>query len=629
MITTVHIAPGVYIRVVPISDTTPANLRPNLHALFLFTSEKGPANEVVYVPNREVAARLFGNPEEKRDRGLLYLLQYVDTHPAFAVRLVPADATIANFGIALVPVYQNGAPAQDANGNYIFTFKFVFGELTQSEQYNRDVVRWIANDQNTELAVATQVTPNDITNPNVAYLLGVLSGDGPGAYYNAFKVTFATSTTDSNLVHLEITRETENETNVVTTIENASLIDYVDTYGYQRRLDYLINDDDLVPVKYHVSEYIQAWLRGDIPGPNNIVVRFMDPTNNFNWVDKPISEVAGNIGTGAIILTALTNYATDHNLAGTPEIPLLNGSEGSLFNTDGTFRWDTFCNMVTDALLGTTNVLPDIIGEFLVEDSLFIKYIFDPTDERAKIADPNGYLAVKTALRDFALRKWNTNTGCLVIGDEGPVMDVLNTEPSVRDFLYVAYVSYSETAVPEYNRVSRIPHVYHVAKDLPKCRVNIGYYVPFAGIDAALHSGIQKLVKEYTLGERDILTEKSLCYIIRDEYGYYTDLDRTTNPQKNPLSWMYVVEMLIDIKYEVAHLCKPWKHKLETAQWDRLKQIISDYVLKPRQDAGYITDYNVKLVVDRKYIDQNLIPIEIELRPAREIERIVVTIYVR
>jgi len=630
MITTVHIAPGVYVRVVPLSDETPQNLRPNLYALFLFTSEKGPSNEVVFVPNRDTALRLFGNPDPRRDRGLLYLLNYVDTVPAYAVRLAPNDATIANAAIALVPVIDpnTGQPAQDADGKYVFTFKFVYGNLTQDIKYSGNVVRWKPDDPSTELSVVTDIVPGDITDASVAYILGIFAGKGVGEYYNNYAFTFALSQTNPNIVHMEQVENIQTNPEIINVFESVSILNYVDDIGYQRRIDYIINDDNTSPVQYLPNDVVEEWLKGNVIGPTNIVVQYMDSSDNFNWTTKAITDIA-NINTADILVTALNNYAADMGLApGTVYIQLRNGSEGSLWQ-DGRFSWQVFNQMVVDALRGTTNVLPDIITELVVEDSIRIKYVFDPTDERTRQIDPDGYNAVKVALRDFVRMKWEANAGAIAILDEGPINNVGSAEHVVQDFLCTSYISYSNTAIPEFNSISRISHLYHVAKDLPRARVQQGYYIPFAGIDAALHSGIKNLVKEYTIDERDVLTEKGFNYIIRDEYGYYTDLDRTTNPVKNPLTWLYIVEMLVDIKWEVAHLCKPWKHRLETAQWDRLKQIITEYVLKPRIDAGYITEFDVKLILDKKYIDQNLVPIEIAIRPAREIERIVITIYVR
>lgn len=633
MITTVHIAPGVYIRVVPIEDNTPANVRPNLYALIFLTAEKGPANEVVFVPNRDIALRLFGNPDPKRDRGLLYLLNYVDTVPAYAVRLVPKSARLANVGLALVPVIDpdTGQVAQDQDGRFIFTFKFVYGDLSLGYRYVNNQV--YTADPNNTIPVSYEPPVTDFadsTAANTAILLGIFAGRGPGAYYNKIGLNIAPYFTDYSLVNIEFIEQGLTDVQVLSVVERASVLSSVDEFGYQRRIDYLINDTTTIPVQYIVSEQTVAWLQGEIPGPTNIAIQYLDSTNNFQLITKPVSDIIGSINASDILVTAITNYAADYNLpSGTVNVFLRGGSEGELWNGN-IFNWSVFTQMVVDAVKGTTDQLPESIHELIVEDAIRIKYIIDPTDERTKQADPDGYQAVKIALNDYAHTKWNTNTGAIVLADEGPIAgDVMQAKHIVTDFLYASYVSYSETAIPEYNAVVRVPHLYHVTKDLPRARVEVGMYMPFAGIDTATHTGIKRLVREFTIDERDILTEEGFNYIIRDEYGYYTDLDRTTLNRRNPFRWLYIVEMLVDIKWEVAHLCKPWKHRLETAQWDRLKQIISEYVLKPRVDAGYITDYNVRLIMDRKYIDQNMIPIEIEIRPAREIERIVVTIYVR
>jgi len=632
MLANIHVAPGVYVRVVQLTDETEVRgFKPNLAALFLFTADQGPSNQIVYIPNKQVALRLFGIPSGRRDRGLLYLLNYVETLPAFGIRLAPKDSTYSNVGIALVPIIDPDTkqPVQTDTGEYIFTFKFVFGTLSADLKFTNNKVWTNPANPDTELYVGT-IVPGTITNPRVAYLLGVFAGKGVGAYYDRFGFAFGISKQSSDTVHLEILERDElrGVTRVYATYEDVSLYLHTDMFGYQRRLDYILNTDNTIPVQYLADEVTEAWLiRKEALGPTNIVVRYLDiKIDPLQWREERIENL--NIQTDDIIVTAIQNYAEEYNIPpGAVQIFMQGGSEGQLF-VNGTFNWRVFTQMVIDALKGSTEQLPKPIDELLVEDRIFVKYIFDPVDERARQADPNGYEAAKIALRDFAAMKWNTNTGAIVLMDEGPIYDTYAAQHVVNDFLCASYVSYSETVVPEYNAIVRVPHLYHVARDLPRVRIEQGPYIPFAGIWTA-HRGIKRLVKEYTLPERDDLTIKGFNYIIRDEYGYYTDLDRTTQQESGPLKWLYIVEMLVDIKWEVTTLCKPWKHRLETEQWDRLKQIIEEYVLRPRAEAGYITDYDVKINIDRKYINQNMIPIEITIRPAREIERIVVTIYVR
>lgn len=632
MLANIHIAPGVYVRVVQLTDETEIRgFRTNLAALFLFTAEQGPSNQIVYIPNKQMALRLFGTPSSRRDRGLLYLLNYVETLPAFGIRLAPKNSTYSNVGIALVPVIDpdTGDVVQTDTGEYVFTFKFVFGDLSSDLKFTDNKVRTNYANPDTELYISS-VTPNNITNPRVAFLLGVFAGKGVGSYYDRFGLSFGITKQSSDTVNLEILERdtTRGVTRVYSVYENVSLYLHTDMFGYQKRLDYVLNSDVMIPIQYLADELTEAWLiRKEALGPTNIVVRYLDiKLDPLNWRNERITDL--EVQTDDIIITAIQNYAEDFNIPpGAVQIFLDGGSEGSLF-TNGVFNWRAFTQMIIDALKGSTEELPKPIDELLVEDSLFIKYIFDPADERAKQTVPDSYEAVKIALRDYAAMKWNTNTGAIVLIDEGPIYDTFDAEHVVNDFICASYVSYSETIVPEYNALARVPHLYHVSRDLPRVRIQEGPYMPFAGVWTA-HRGIRKLVKEYSLPERDDLTLKGFNYIIRDEYGYYTDLDRTTTKENGPMKWLYVVEMLVDIKYEVTTLCKPWKHRLETAQWDRLKQIIEEYVLKPRAEAGYITDYDVKIDTDKKYINQNMIPIEITIRPAREIERIVVTIYVR
>jgi hypothetical protein len=76
-------------------------------------------------------------------------------------------------------------------------------------------------------------------------------------------------------------------------------------------------------------------------------------------------------------------------------------------------------------------------------------------------------------------------------------------------------------------------------------------------------------------------------------------------------------------------LLRPFVHKLETYDWESVKRLIIDFILKPRVASGLLKDYEVNLRLSEELTRQNVLGIDMNLQYAREIERIAVTIYVR
>ena len=297
-----------------------------------------------------------------------------------------------------------------------------------------------------------------------------------------------------------------------------------------------------------------------------------------------------------------------------------------------------FSQLVIDALTGQAQstgasnaYLATPIYSLLDETYPFVKYVFDPSDYW-RFAQ-NDVVTVQATIQDYVTNKWFANQGALFLANIAPINNPFNsTEVTSKQFfnssLVVAYCS-SITGVL-YGSLQLWPQLAFVARDLVRLRAGQYSVLPFAGPIQAEHADAISLARKYSLSERDQLVLYGINYAVQDvDYGIYTDLDRTTTVTATMLRWMYVVEDLIDMKYEVQKLLKQYLHQLQTFNWNLVKKQIEQVILKPRVDEGLLLNYSVDIVMDQNYLNQNVLPIILSVQYAREIERIAVTIFVQ
>lgn len=647
-----HVAPGVYIRV--IDEIYPDISHPEKYnALFFIASPYGPANKLVPITSEEQFLRTFGISPMNYPWSSMMAQNHAKYATAYCIRLLPYDATESNIMFSLTPLYvadliyrpnlipQNElhadtvADIDDYNNNQNTSALTKIVKLTDNSQvfvirygnYNHATERFEFTIDN---SVYSAVLINDLANipqNSTLYAINIISFSELGSYYN--KMSIGLRTTLSNTFDLIFYYNTDqNNHTIIASFPNRSFFYQLDEYGTDISLEnnksyakllYSKNDIAIQNIKIYSDNIQRKILVYKLTAPNTYTRQFIDI--------KEVDTLKGGEFSRSIF------YVQDR-------YALKYGSEGSLVqhtNSGEVFNYDMFASMVADALYGrsratgySNSYLAEPIYD-LLDEELFLKYIYDPTDHRFSLQKRN---EVHIALYDFAKQRYFSNSGALVMANLAPINDPfdkneLDSKLIVRSELFTTYVSQFDGV---YNGVAydKYPQLLLIARDLIQYRVGKALSDSFAGPIAAQHAGIKKILRKYTLAERDVLTLNGLNYLISDlRYGKYTDLNRTTYPFNSALRWAYVVEDLIDIKYELKTALKPYLHKLETADWRSIVRRIENLIFKPRASKGLLKEYKVDIVTDETYLLQNVLPIIISVKYARSMERISVTIYVR
>ncbi|MEM4483541.1 MAG: hypothetical protein QXS19_06465 [Candidatus Methanomethylicia archaeon] len=647
-----HVAPGVYIRV--IDEIYPDVSHPEKYnALFFIASPYGPANKLVPITSEEQFLRTFGTAPMNYPWSSMMAQNHAKYATAYCIRLLPYDATEANLMFAITPLYvadliykpdlipQNDLHADtindidNYNNNQNTSVLTNIVKLNDGSQvfvirygnYNHSIERFEFTIDNN---IYSAVLINDLANipqNSTIYAINIISFSELGSYYN--KMSIGLRATLNNTFDLIFYYNINQNNNVIiASLPNRSFFKQLDEYGtdvslennkYYAKLLYTSNDIAIQNIKIYNDNIQRKLLIYKLTAPNTYTRQFIDI--------KDIDTIKGGEFARSIF------YIQDR-------YQLKYGADGSLIqntNNGEVFNYNVFASMVADALYGRSKAtgynnsyLAEPIYD-LLDEELFIKYIYDPTDHRFSLQKRN---EVHIALYDFAKQRYFSNSGALVMANLSPIEDPfdkneLDNKLIVRSELFTVYVSQFEGI---YNGVSydKYPQLLLVARDLIQYRAGKGQYDSFAGPIVAQHAGIKKILRKYTLAERDILTLNGLNYLVSDlRYGKYTDLNRTTYPFNSALRWAYVVEDLIDIKYELKVALKPYLHKLETFDWRRLIRRIENLIFKPRANRGLLKEYKVDMVTDETYLLQNILPIIVTVKYARSMERISVTIYVK
>lgn len=633
----IHIAPGIYIRV--IDEIYPDVSHPEkFNALFFIASDYGPANQLVPITSEEQYIRTFGSSNIKYPWSSIMAQNHAKYATAYCIRLLPYDATYGNIVIGLTPLFV---------GDIVRNPNIIPNNLLNDETKNKiqnpnqnnisDIAKNINNKEIYVFRIG-HIKPNNKVDYLMSFTLNnqsveidcvqcglgsiIAQFSGLGEFYNSMAIGFSTNV--NNTFDLTIYKQIDvNNYSVILTVPGRSIFNQYDDYGTNIKLEsgkryggllYELNEININNIKQTTNE--------------NVVI-YVKQYNGFTYVNRFIAPNEIDTVKGAELIKSIINLQDKNHLR--------YGSDGSLKDNNGNFNYSVFASMIADTLYGRSRItgsnnsyMAEPIYD-LLDEELFIKYIYDPTDHRFEIEDRN---IVHIALHDFARNRYFTNSGAIVLANLAPINDPfdkaeLDNKQIIRSELFTAYVSTFDGVVNGYS-YNNWPQLQLIARDLIIYRSQKGLYDSFAGAIAAQHSGVRNINRKYTLAERDILTLRGLNFLVKDQrYGVYTDLGRTTYPFNSPLRWLYVIEDIIDIKYELKIALKPFLHKLETYDWNTLIRRIDNMVFKQRKNMGLLTEYNIQLVQDENYILQNILPIVITLRYARSIERISVTLYVK
>jgi len=610
-----HIAPGVYIRV--IAEPLPNVSHPNKYnALFFIAADKGPANELVFITNQQQFIDTFGAPKLEYPWSSIYAYYWSQYANAICVRLLPYDATESNIALAFITKSDtNNNLISDTNGRYIFTIAAGYlSDSTFTVQYCAD------SSQIGKVLPIGDILSTTLTQP-VAFDFAKLSGNGP--YYNNINYYFTPATQFGNLnMYIRYNDSTIFSLNNISFEPNTDMVG-VSTQLTTNKLNGTVN--------YTFNELnYSAVIQGKLGiGNTSYVIEYYKRQDATSTATKTIAEPSDTLTISSLEVLYTLN---------TSSLNMSGGSNGSLISINGRFNYRVFAQLVKEAVYGISRMtgnnnayLKEPIYSLLDDTYPFIKYVFDPTDYGRFV--PNDIQSVQSALHDYVLNKWFVNQGALLIANVAPIYNPFNlAEIAEKQFFnsYLVSAYCSEIDGVLYGYRQKWPQIAFVARDLVKLRAGNYSVLPFAGPMNAPHSGAINLPRKYTLSEKDQLVLYGINFATKDiDYGIYTDLDRTTTATATMLRWMYVVEDLIDLKYETQKLLKQYLHQLETFDWDSVANQIKQVILKPRKQQGLVTDYDVVIVKDPEYLNQNVLPVIIRVKYAREIERISVTIYVQ
>jgi len=607
-----HIAPGVYIQVVP-KVYGRAEHPHKYNALFFIAADKGPANQLVFITSQEQFVNTFGIPPVNYPLTGLYAYYWSRFANALCIRLLPKDATKGHIAFAFVP--------------YVLTIG--------SDTYNTyTIAAGYLNPDETQFTVAASFISDligqtfDVGELTVTYNFGDLKCFpfaifyGYGEYYNSLSL-FMEPGGEMHLINLQIRQGNT----VLFAGQNVSFEPNTTSDGYRTELStQRLNN----VVEYEFRNLVfETVIKGNL----NIVGGYYLYFRRKPSLTDPVESQLITPNDDTVINSADIMYTVNDST-----IEFQGGSNGSL-GSGRDFNHEKFYEMVRDAIYGRsvatgypTSLLAEPIYALLDETYPFVKYIFDPTDRRV-VADETAITSTQGALMDYALKKWFANQGAIVLANVYPIHNVFDVDEVYNkqffnSHLVAAYVSLIKGNL--LHGVREYPQLAFVAKDLVELRAAKFSVQPFAGVINASHSGAIDVVRKFTLAERNQLVLNGINFAVRDiDYGVYTDLDRTTVRTGTMLRWLYVVEDLVDMKYEVQKLLKQYLHLLQTYDWDFVKRQIEELILQPRLEQGLITEYSVELVMDERYLNQNVLPVIISVKYAREIERIAVTIYVQ
>ena len=573
-----QLAPGVYINVIFAPEPL-IGLPEKYNALFFIIADKGPANTPVYITSATQFLNTFGQIKRQYPLSALYAYEYVrNGGPAYVIRLLPKTATKANATLALVP---------DPNDQDTYVFAYGYVNYTTNTFIGRDEI----NDVNVSMPITTVLPPE----PNKAIVIAQFGE--VGSYYNNFRISFMLPLSrTNNRFHMVIEKIGDPSSPDTVPFNNVTFEPNIDEAGYPTQIQHRM---------YYFNELAYEYIKGNY----TIKYRSYELNAVTNHRVTPIKSVD-------IVYSTSTTW----NLNG--------GSDGGLIDTaTGIPNYTLFADLIIEAVYGYTTLLPNRIPGLIDDDAMFIKYVFDPTDERFGLTKRR---QVWLALYDLVYSKYILNSGGILLSNISDLFDwsdITNltpiNPPIPRHFLHATYY----TKIVDLDG-SEYPHLRYVAKNAARLRAQQQSIEPLAGVlNATIPEAVD--IKPYlTVSNRSRLVELGINFAHKDPfYGVFTDLDRTTSLSVG--KFLYVVEDVVDLKRELVKLLRPFVHKLETYDWNYIKSLIVDFIIKPRVANGLIKDYKVDLVMDETLIRQNVIGINIDLQYAREIERIAVTIYVR
>jgi hypothetical protein len=380
----------------------------------------------------------------------------------------------------------------------------------------------------------------------------------------------------------------------------------------------------MVIVKDGFGRQIYGWL-GAASGTGNDSVHVFNERNlssaEQSWVvvDDTFDSTAGFLTYS--VMRNNTDIASAFPVDN--PIPLKNGSDGSIRNTDGSFS-DTTCNQVlAEAFQGL--LINPITGEFessiTDKENFYFNLVFD-----------GGYVK---DVKDQIVTLTMTRRDCLAVLDNGDNISS-NDAISKRTGTY-NYNTFYACLYEEYNKVYDVftgqdvwfSPIYHMSYILPRNDMVADLWNAPAGYTRAAINNIKELRYNPKQGDRDNMYLYQLNPIVKFSTGYVVWGQQTAQTKPSALQSINIVRLALYVKKALEDFCKYYVFEQnDYATWSSVSSEIVLFLENIKNQRG-LYSYSIDVGASAYEIRTKCFHVNVTLNPTRAAERIYVNLMIQ
>ena len=551
---------------------------------------KGPETiQLMDSPSR--IERVYGKPDnEKYSFGLYYALKAsLYTSNVYILRMVAEDATFANKRVSVDTTDYDPNPVVDADATDATTI-----QLDNASLISVGDVIYFGNDVNNTYTVTNVDTsantididkPATVTNGTKVHKAPVVTLDsvanatseeafpgdpgfanslftfypiGRGEAYNKLKVLFVRNTT------LESLYVDENGNPKYPYM-------FADIYVYEEKDDgSTVLLEGPITVSF-VPKIDGNTVRHPTTGREIYIVTRINADSEFIKVLANEENIPKLIGTGADDVQAL---AARKALMETfsSQIPFENGSDGSLYDSNGKLDYTKLYQLLISVYNGTYS--PECEKLLDTQYQYYpIDYVVDYTDDKYVKAAINTFTEIRKDVLGIISMPFNSKY-------TQDIDSRLNDVP-FNNYNTMLYSQYRKMMDPYTGRKIYFPPSYHALECHLKVDNNYGVAEPVAMFKATIEDPIE-LVYELTFAQANELTNRQINPTIKEPDGVYIPTQFTTYKRLSVLQRAHVVKTIHVFRKEIPKILK-----------DLLQRKASDAIIKEakRRVTNYLNDW--------------------------------------
>lgn len=605
-------------------------------------SPKGPDKTIELMSSPTQIERTYGKPDpEKYGFGLHFALKAsLYTNNVYMIRVLPDDATLANKRATVT--ISDYDPNPTVQNNYTDATDIVLDDvsniaLNDKIFFNSDVsdVYTVVNiDTGTNtitldkpVTVSTGAVVHkvpSITLDSVANANSVeeLEGDagfanslftfypvGRGEYYNNLKITFVRNTT------LEQMYVDDNGNPLFPYM-------FVDIYVYEEQEDgSTVLLEGPITVSF-VNKIAGNTVRHPTSGRELYIATRVNEDSEFIRIITNDTNMTNKLyGTGADDIEAL--FARKLVVESfSDQVPLENGSDGSLFDQYGNLNWDVAKTILTAVFNGTYS--DDCVK------LLDTQYQYYPIDY---VVDPGYPLTVKAAMREFCDVRQDV-LGLISMPDNSKyTQDIdsrLNDVPYAT-YNVMLYSQYRKMTDPYTGKTVWFPPTYHALEAHLNVDNTQGIAEPVAMFKAFIQDPIE-LRYSPIFAQANELTNRQINPTIKEPDGTYIPTQFTTYKRLSILQRAHVVKVIHTFRKEIPKILKDLlQRKATTNVIKEAYRRVNNYLKQWLEGGPLFTKEAIKeYKLNVRFDDTNsTLYIDIDVKFIRAIEFIVVSLKVR